>query len=57
MAITYNPYNWEIRPGSKKTIKKIRKKDKNHFEVCIELKGEFTREELLDLLSSFSCES
>lgn len=49
MAITYNPYNWEIRPP-KKNIKGIRKKDKNLYEVKMELTLSVTREELVQMV-------
>ena len=49
MAIKYNPYNWEIRKD-KKTIKGIKKKDKNLFKVKMEIECNVTREELINLI-------
>ena len=49
MAITYNPYNWEIRP-LKKNIKGIKKKDKNLYEVKMEITASVTREELVNIV-------
>ena len=49
MAIKYNPYNWEIRKD-KKTIKGIKKKDKNLFKVKMEIECNVTREELINII-------
>lgn len=52
MAITYNPYNWNIRKN--KNIIKIKQKNNNLFKIKIRVRdmkidGCVTREELLDI--------